>query len=272
MAATIIIPELLRSLGRRELPMAEQSSTVVAIRALVMLICLILIPVAAFCGSSFPAVLKAVQSGHWPTLADFRGPSGPPSSQATEAPRFSPQPSGPARPANPRTPGFAGGGFGSLAPDRAGSHVMAANYNAPMDTPQQNGPELSTTFPQGKDGGLGPNRGLSPLPAGMGNLLSVDPPATAGHRDGAAATLPPAGGSLPGDQFKHVQDRLRELGATYYLLETCGDQKREFRFYCRMSVGGNPQVTQPFWCFDGDPLKAMTQVLKQVEDWQRGGG
>ena len=72
--------------------MAEQSSTVTAFRALVMLICLILIPVAAFCGSSFPAVVKAIQSGRWPTLADFRGPAGPPASQATEAPRFMPSP------------------------------------------------------------------------------------------------------------------------------------------------------------------------------------
>ena len=72
--------------------MAEQSSTVVAFRALVMLVCLILIPVAAFCGGSFPAVVKAIQSGHWPTLADFRGQSGPPANQATEAPRFMPTP------------------------------------------------------------------------------------------------------------------------------------------------------------------------------------
>jgi hypothetical protein len=96
----------------------------------------------------------------------------------------------------------------------------------------------------------------------------LDHGAATGHSNDPAE---PASSMTPGDQFKYIQDRLRKLGATYYLLETCGDQKREFRFYCRMSIGGNPRVTKPFWCFDGDPLKAMAQVLRQVEDWQSGG-
>ena len=57
--------------------MAEQSSTVAAFRALVMLICLIVIAVAAFCGTSCPGVVKAIQSGRWPTLADFHSPTSP---------------------------------------------------------------------------------------------------------------------------------------------------------------------------------------------------
>ena len=65
--------------------MAEQSSTVVAVRGLVMLVCLVLVPVAAFCGGSFPAVVKAIQSGRWPTLADFRHSAEPPPSAATVA-------------------------------------------------------------------------------------------------------------------------------------------------------------------------------------------
>jgi len=70
----------------------------------------------------------------------------------------------------------------------------------------------------------------------------------------------------PGDQLNYVLDRLRQLGATYYLLETCGNEKREFRFYCKMAVGGNRGMTQPFWCIDSEPLKAMTAVLQQVQD------
>ena len=69
-----------------------------------------------------------------------------------------------------------------------------------------------------------------------------------------------------------VLDRLKKLGATYFLLETYGDEVRQFRFYCRMAIGGNPRVTKHFWCSDSDPLKAMTQVLKQVQDSQVGGG
>ena len=82
----------------------------------------------------------------------------------------------------------------------------------------------------------------------------------------------PSGHLSPSDRFEYVQERLRQLGATYYVLETCGEEKREFRFLCKMSIGGNPRVTKLFWCLDGDPLKAMTEVLNQVEDWQSGGG
>ena len=91
----------------------------------------------------------------------------------------------------------------------------------------------------------------------------------------ATATPPSpatAGNSSPDDQLRYVLERLQKLGATYFVLEPCVDQRAEYRFYCKISRGGNPQVTQPFWCFDRDPLKAMTHVLKQVEEWQSGGG
>lgn len=259
-----------RPFGRRELPMAEQSSTVATFRALVMLICLILIPVAAFCGSSFPAVLKAVQSGHWPSLADFRGPSGPPT-QSTEAPRFSPPQMGLSSATATNANGISGGLGPMHQSEATRSQVIAANYNAPVAaTPSLGGAGLPTSFPQNRDPIAGANRGLSPIPPGTDSLLPLDPQ---GHGRPAVVPGTPSGlaADSPADQFKHVQERLRQLGATYYLLETCGDQKSEFRFFCRMSIGGNPRVTVPFWCIDGDPVKAMTQVLKQVEDWQSGG-
>ena len=255
--------------------MAEQSSTVVAFRALVMLCCLILIPVAAFCGGSFPAVVKAIQSGRWPTLADFRGPLGPASGQATEAPRFVPPATGSPQATDPKMLGFAGSipGFGP-APQSEGtqSPVLAANYNAPIASPPRIENGLSAGFPQDKDPAIGSNRRLSPLPPGADNLLPLDHPATTGHCDAPASPSGPAGGSSSSNEIKYVLERLQKLGATYFVLEPCGDEKREFRFFCRMSIGGNPRVTQPFWCFDNDPMKAMTRVLKQVEDWQSGGG
>ena len=248
--------------------MAEQSSTVAAFRALVMLICLILIPVAAFCGSSFPAVVKAIQTGRWPTLADFRGPAGPSSGQATEAPRFMPSP-----PALPRVSHAVRGGVGPGPQDATTrSPVIAANYTAPISPPTWSDTGRSTSFPQNKEPGIGPARGLSPLPPGPENLLSLDRSGTVSHFDVPASLPGSTGNSAPNDQLNYVLGRLRQLGATYFVLEPCGDEKREFRFFCQMSIGGNSRVTRPFWCFDGDPLKAMTRVLKQVEDWQSGGG
>jgi len=43
-----------------------------------------------------------------------------------------------------------------------------------------------------------------------------------------------------------MQDRLRQLGATYYLLETWGNQRQFYRFYCQMAVGGNSSYTHYF--------------------------
>ena len=163
--------------------------------------------------------------------------------------------------------------FGLAPPSEAnGSSVVAANYTAPIRTPVLSEAGALTSLPQGKEFGTGPTRGLSPLPPGAGNLLPLDHPVTTGRPDATACQSSAALSSPPSDQFEYVQDRLRKMGATYYLLETCGDAKREFRFYCKMSIGGNPRVTRPFWSVEADPLKAMTMVLKQIEDWQTGGG
>jgi hypothetical protein len=255
--------------------MAEQSSTVAGFRALVMLVCLILIPVAAFCGGSFPAVVKAIQSGRWPTLADFRGPLGPPPSPMTEAPRFVPM-SAPGSPqaTDPKTLGFSGpvpGCFPDSHVEATRSPVVAVNYNAPITSPLPEGTGPSTNAPQNKDLGGGPTGGLSPLPAGAGGLLPVDPSATTEH-SGTAVYQGGTVSSSSNNQLNYVLNRLHKLGATYFVLDTYGDEIREFRFYCKMSIGGNPRVTRPFWCSDSDPLKAMSQVLKQVEDWRSGGG
>ncbi len=249
--------------------MAEQSSTVVAFRAVIMLVCLLLIPVAAFCGGSFPAVVKAIQSGRWPTLADFRGPAGPTPSQTTEAPRFVP----PATDA--KTLGFSGsapGCYAKFPSEMAGGPVVAVNYNAPITAPPKTETGPSPVFSADRDPGVGPDRRLAPLPAGANNLLPLDRAETISHFDAPATQPGSAGSSSSDNQLKYVLDRLHQLGVTYFVLEPCGDEKREFRFYCQMSVGGNPRVTKPFWCFDGDPLKAMTRVLSQVENWQNGGG
>ena len=88
----------------------------------------------------------------------------------------------------------------------------------------------------------------------------------------AGASQFPANGSPNQDAtFKLIQERLKRLGATYYLLEAWGDHKDAFRFYCRMPIGGNPQVWRPFQNVDSDPLKAMANVLQQIEDWQKRG-
>jgi hypothetical protein len=84
---------------------------------------------------------------------------------------------------------------------------------------------------------------------------------------GRAATGTPA----TADQFHAIQERLRQLGATYYLLESWGNQQQMYRFYCKMAVGGSAQYTRCFEATHAEPLQAMVQVLRQVEAWRDGG-
>ena len=87
-----------------------------------------------------------------------------------------------------------------------------------------------------------------------------------------AAPQPNAQPPAAVDQFVYVQQRLRQLGATYYLLEAWGSDRQLYRFYCKMAVGGNASYTRYFEATDSNPLQAMAQVLQQVETWCSGGG
>ena len=255
--------------------MAEKSSAGMAFRASVMLVCLVLVAVAAFCGNSFPAVVKAIQSGRWPTAADFHNSPGSAPSQTTEAPRFLPPAVSPAQVTDARTMGFSGQPATSGFPPQAETPhpaVTSASYNAPIPPDSRADAGQPKGFVQDKGLGADPARRLTPLPSTADNLVPLDRPAATGHADAPAGGNRPLGGISPDKQFEYIHTRLRQLGATYFILETCGEEKREFRFYCKMSIGGNPRVTKPFWCFHADPLIAMTQVLKQVEDWQGAGG
>lgn len=88
--------------------------------------------------------------------------------------------------------------------------------------------------------------------------------------DPADATAP--GGSACTVQFRQVQQRLRELGATYYFLETWGSTGDRYRFYCTVALAGNTDSghNRIFQATDADPLQAMKNVLDQVELWRSG--
>ena len=93
------------------------------------------------------------------------------------------------------------------------------------------------------------------------------PPSTNAARQNATGAAPSAA-----DPFHAIPNRLRQLGATYYLLESWGNEQKIFRFYCKMAVGGSTDYTRYFEATHSDPLQAMLQVLRQVETWREGGG
>jgi len=115
---------------------------------------------------------------------------------------------------------------------------------------------------------------LDPIPVGFdtGNRIQPLPPL-----DETARSIPAAGSSTAdsstagsGDQFSHIQSRLKALGATHYTLETWGTGGNSFRFQCRMAAGHSADYTRQFEATDTEPLRTMQTVLDEVEAWKAG--
>jgi hypothetical protein len=87
-----------------------------------------------------------------------------------------------------------------------------------------------------------------------------------------AANLPLQGSSgacrspaSPTDGLSDIENRLRELGATYYRLESWGNDQQLYRFYCKVAVAGSADYAHCFEAVHADPRQAMLQVLREVE-------
>ncbi len=72
------------------------------------------------------------------------------------------------------------------------------------------------------------------------------------------------------DWFTRTQQRLREFGATYYVLEATGPKGDQFRFHCKIALPNSPGFERHFEATDVDATKAMQNVLQQVEAWRNG--
>ncbi len=85
----------------------------------------------------------------------------------------------------------------------------------------------------------------------------------------ATVIRPDALGADASADFQYVLDRLRELGAVHYMLETWGNDAQRFRFHCKMALSGNPNYIRHFEAIDRDAMRAMNQVLAEVEQWRK---
>jgi len=65
-----------------------------------------------------------------------------------------------------------------------------------------------------------------------------------------------------------IQRRLRELGASYYLLEKWGTEGQLYRFHCRVAIGEGGGANRHFEAIDASARTTMQQVLAQVEAWR----
>ena len=210
-----------------------RSSAAVAGRALIMLACVVAIPALALWGTSWSDVVKRIQDFRWPQCLDLASAS------------------------NPRRPAILP--TGNAEPrGRAGIFCL---WIARLGR----GTGHFDSCPAAKKSGATAPSGVVPIgyqaPAEYFQLLRRLPT----PRDKAARR------STTADRFQAVQGRLRQLGATYYLLESWGNQQQLYRFYCKMAVGGSAQYTRCFEATDADALQSMVQVLRQVESWRDGG-
>jgi hypothetical protein len=275
---------------------AVESSTVLAFRIFVMLSCLIIVPMAAIFGSAFPDVVKSVLVDRlvaWGTGKPYE-----PSKTAAEPSGFSQVTSTAAEIAErnggnnweaPRWPtqnttagawqtgqaGPQGGGAPAVAAETSPGGAIQAGSSVAVADPRATAP----AYPPERAMGQAPNR----VPPTQGAVPQAAPypypanPAAAANVASAPVSDPaaPPSGHVARppeqpDRFTAMERKLREHGATYYLLETWGNDGELYRFHCRMAISNNPNYTRQFEATDHDALKAMSQVLERVEAWRAG--
>jgi hypothetical protein len=244
-----------------------ESSTVIAFRALVMLACLIVVPLAAIFGSQFPDVVKSVLIDRfWPPAVKAGA------SDATlraEAPPFA---------------AAAAPGWRADAPPAATPNAAPGSAPPPLHAAPQFNSGVEPAAAWGSNDGHVRHAGGEYPASAAGGVQRADGTApgygagSAAAVPGYAASGPPAGGSPAGttqvltqpDRFTWMERRLRDYGATYYLLETWVNEGERYRFICRMALANNPGHTRNFESTDTDPLRAMGRVVEQVEAWRAG--
>jgi hypothetical protein len=223
-----------------------QSSMIVALRTLVMMVSLMAIPLAAVVGTgSWPQVRKWLDGLRTDLLTQFNAEqaapvetapvqlSGPPITAAA----VTPAPAAPAAlpaavvkeagPAAATPPPLPKPPFWP-ATSVSGAHVDRQTTPAAYTAPQNTSPQNATP--------------TSPAPAA--------PP---------VAQAP--------DVLGWIQHRLQTLGATYYRLETAGPRGEMFRFQCKMTSPTNPNYVRYFEATASEPQRAMQHVLDQVDAW-----
>jgi hypothetical protein len=245
-----------------------QNSAVMAVRATVLLVCLVAVPVAAICGKQAPEFVKSL-------IQDFTGtPSTVASNQAnaTDAPAFRPglitvAAAPAASAAAPATlpsagvtvPGPRGSLGGAMSPGGEGA-VPSQFAGAQSGASQPSNLERVAGGPIND-----PHVAQAAHQIGGGDRLRQN--GERSPRSDLPASESKATGFAPG-YFQTAEMRLRELGATYYLLETLGPTADEYRFVCKVPSGARADEMLAFFSVDRDPLGAMNNVVRQVESWR----
>lgn len=71
----------------------------------------------------------------------------------------------------------------------------------------------------------------------------------------------------PGDWFQWTETKLRELGATQFILESNGEQG--YRFRCKAPLPTDPGFARHFEATGETALAAMQDAMRQIDAWRR---
>ncbi len=237
-----------------------QSSVGLAFRALVMLGCLALVPFLALYGKQIPDFYHAVVDAYNARMK--QKPADPLASLGSDAPAWAP--TNDHRATDPAWRGSA-----------TQSNLQQTNQPYAAPNTWNNGAPAApmrdvATASVPAAGAVQPASYAVPVDPGK----TAGPVATASREPGASLGPQNEGGADTCTvQFRHVEQRLRELGSTYYFLETWGAAGDRYRFYCQVALTGNTDSghSRVFQATDADPLSAMKSVLDQVERFRAPG-
>jgi hypothetical protein len=263
----------------------------VLFRALVMLSCLVLIPMAAIFGSAFPNLIQCCLPDSWRavvtnTAGSVSGdapPFGP--SRASLAAQSDPALQWPSTPSAsdshgsspsaaslasaPTWPDAEGRTSGSVPVRRtvanqaqtptAGAFDKQGNVPAVFSAPA----ETSAERPRSVSAA-----GANIVPGAAASLQRGDSSARATSNASTAPAWPSAAGSTStdsNDRFTSIEQRLRSYGAMHYHLETWGTRGELYRFQCQMPAAAAGSTSPSFEAVDSNALEAMQRVLQQIE-------
>ncbi len=239
---------------------SSHSSLGLAFRAVVMLACLAAVPLLGTYGKRLPVLYQAVVDAYKARMQANGTDRNRPDSRLETTPFARPP--------------FAGGGTsdGMGWPPRTLPDGIQTNPGVASAT----GGTKQAVF---NDADARADSSVRPAAPNAGTGWPGSPTVRSEWADPAAGTganshpADPAANGSPDSctvQFRRIERRLRELGATYYLLETWGQEGDRYRFLCHMAIAGNTESgrNRIFQDTGSDPLQAMQSVLQQVEDWR----
>jgi len=227
-----------------------------AVRAGIMIVTMVAIPLLAIFGKQLPELIEGIYRGNVKTDEWQTRPATPvaaPVSNASVNQLAGQQQRADLTPAPAFQPG-------------AGSSNPALS-TAPKIEP----PPLSPIALQGAQ-----PLPISPTNANTTNLSRSDnlgqalPPSTLrdSHVSPAGLNRPAPSADLNSAAFQQGQQRLRELGASYFKLETTGEATERYRAVCQIAAPNGP--VQNFTSIHADALTALNEVITQIEQTRAG--